>query len=142
MLVGGWVAMHSMRFGRHAYAVGGNRNAAFLAGVPVRKVKILAYTSLGLLAGLAALVLTSRSASYYPNASSGYLLNIYAAVFLGAAATRRTSFTIAGSALGVFWIVTLQVGLTLLNEPNWLTSLIQGAVLAIAVLLAARGRRA
>src|SRR5260370_31251524 len=115
MLVGGWVAMHSMRFGRHAYAVGGSRNAAFLAGVPVRKVKILAYTSLGLLAGLSALVLTSRSASYYPNASSGYLLNIYAAVFLGAAAARPTTFTLAGSALAVFWLVAPPVALTLVH---------------------------
>jgi ribose transport system permease protein len=142
VLAGAIVLMHKTKFGRHAYAVGGNVNAAFLAGVPVRRIKMLAYAILGLVAGLGALILTSRSASYYPNASSGYLLNTYAACFLGAAATRRGSFTIAGSTLGVLWIVTLQVGLTLLNEPTWLTSLVQGTVLAVAVLLAARGRRA
>ncbi|WP_345524457.1 ABC transporter permease [Nocardioides endophyticus] len=141
-LVVAWLAMHRTRFGRHVYAVGQNRTASFLAGVPVRRLVVIAFVVMSVLSVLAALILTSRSASYYPNASQGLLLNTYAAAFLGAAASRRARFSVLGSALGVLWIVTLQVGLTLMNESTALVNLIQGAVLAAAVLLAARGKRA
>jgi ribose transport system permease protein len=86
-------------------------------------------------------VLTSRASSYYPNAAGGFLLNTYAAAFLGAAAGRKAGFTVAGSALGVLWITVLQTGLTLNNAPAWTSSFIQGLVLAAAVLIASRGRR-
>lgn len=67
---------------------------------------------------------------------------MHAACFPGASVLSRPGFSVAGSTLGVLWIVTLQVGLTILNEPTWLVSLIQGVVLAGAILLATKGRRA
>lgn len=140
VLLVGLVIMHKSRFGRHVNAVGGNTAAAYFAGVPVRRVRIVVFIIIGVLSGLVALILTSRSASYYPSAATGQLLNTYAAAFLGASVMRRGGFSIIGSTLGVLWIVTLQVGLTLMNEPAWLTNLIQGIVLAAAVLLATRGK--
>jgi ribose transport system permease protein len=136
------VLLHATRFGRHARAVGGNPTAAYLAGVPVRRIRVLCFVLVAVLAGICAVILTSRAASYYPNASGSFLLNTYAAAFLGAAAGGRSGFTVAGSALGVLWITTLQTGLTLHNEPAWTSNFIQGLVLATAVLIAARGRRA
>ena len=142
VLVGSVVLLHATRFGRHARAVGGNRAAAYLAGVEVRRIRVVCFVLVAVLAGVCAVVLTSRAASYYPNTSGSFLLNTYAAAFLGAAAGGRIGFTVAGSALGVLWITTLQTGLTLHNEPAWTSNFIQGLVLAAAVLIAARGRRA
>lgn len=133
--------MHATTYGRHVYAVGGNRTAAFLAGVPVRRVRIAAFVLVAVLAAFGAFVRTSVSGSYFPNASDGYLLNTYAAVFLGAAAVRSGKFTVPGSVFGVIWLLTLQTGLTQLNQPAWASTLLQGVVLSVAVLLAARVRR-
>lgn len=134
------VLLHGTAFGRQAKAVGGNPTAAYLAGVRVRRVKIACFVLVALMAGVAAIILASRSASYYPNVSAGFLLNTYAAAFLGAAIGARIGFTVAGSAFGVLWITTLQTGLTLNNQPAWTSNLIQGLVLAAAVLISARGR--
>lgn len=141
ILVLGVVLLHGTRFGRHAKAVGENRTAAYLAGLQVRKITIVCFVLVAALSGVAAIVLTARSSSYYPNSSSGFLLSIYAAAFLGAAVGAHSRFTVAGSALGVLWLTTLQTGLTLHNEPAWVSSVIQGLVLAAAVLLSAQGRR-
>lgn len=142
VMLGIAVLLHRTRFGRQAQAIGGNPAAAFLAGVRVRRIRIIAFTIVAVLAGLAALILTSRASSYYPNSSAGFLLNTYAAAFLGASVGRWRGFTVFGSAFGVLWIITLQTGLTQANAPAWTSSFIQGLVLAIAVLVASRGRRA
>jgi ribose transport system permease protein len=135
------ILLHATKFGRHAQAIGANSTAAYLAGVKVRQTKIAVFALLAVLTVCAAVILTSRSASYYPNLSSGLLLNTYAAAFLGAAVGSRSQFTVVGSAFGVLWITTLQAGLTINNQPAWTSNLIQGIVLAVAVLIAAGGRR-
>ncbi|UTI62344.1 ABC transporter permease [Paraconexibacter antarcticus] len=136
------VLLHRTRFGRQAQAIGGNPTAAYLAGVRVRRIRVIAFAIVAVLAGVAAIILTSRASSYYPNSSAGFLLNTYAAAFLGASVGRWRGFTVFGSAFGVLWITTLQTGLTQANAPAWTSSFIQGLVLAIAVLVASRGRQA
>lgn len=131
------VTMHATGFGRHAYAIGGNDKAAFLAGVRVRRVRILAFVVLAATACIGAMIATSKASSYYPNIAGGSLLSTYAAVFLGAAMSRSNRFTVGGSALGVLWLLSLQTGLTQLNQPAWVSTLLQGVVLASAVLIAA-----
>lgn len=135
------VLLHATRFGRHVRAIGGNPVAAYLGGVRVRRARVLCFLLVSVLAGVAAIVTTSKAASYFPNAAAGYLLNSYAAIFLGAAVGRESNFSLAGSAFGVVWLLTLQTGLTQLNQPTWLSSFIQGLVLAAAVLIASRGKR-
>jgi ribose transport system permease protein len=135
------VVLHATRLGRHVSAIGGNATAAFLAGIRVRRVRVICFVIIALLAGLAAILRTSTAGSYFPTSSAGYLLNSYAAVFLGAAAARSGRFTVLGSVFGVVWLLTLQTGLTQLNQPAWASTLLQGLILSIAVLLAARGRR-
>lgn len=135
-----FVLLHATKFGRHVYAIGGNSKAAFLAGVRVRRVRVYCFILLAGLAGVAAIIATSKTASYYPNISGGLLLSTYAAVFLGAAMSTSNRFTVVGSALGVVWLLTLQTGLTQLNQPAWVSTLIQGLVLVTAVLIAARNR--
>jgi ribose transport system permease protein len=141
ILVVAAVLLHATRFGRQARAIGGNAPAAYLAGVRVRKIKVITFVLVAVLSGIAALILTSRAGSYYPGASAGFLLNTYAAAFLGAAIGSQSNFTVFGSAFGVIWLLVLQTGLTLNNQPAWTSNLIQGVVLAVAVLIAAKGRR-
>lgn len=136
------VLLHATRFGRHVYAAGSNPRASFLAGVRNRMVITSTFVILAFLAGLGAIIATSKAVSYYPNVATGFLLSSYAAVFLGAAVGRSNRFTILGSSLGVIWLLTLQTGLTQLNQPGWVSNLIQGLVLAVAVLIAARSRKA
>lgn len=134
------VILHASRLGRHISAVGGNATAAFLAGIKVKRVRIVCFVVVAVLAGVAAILRTSTAGSYFPNSSAGFLLNCYAAVFLGAAAAKSGRFTIPGSVFGVIWLLTLQTGLTQLSQPAWASTLLQGLILTIAVLLA-RGRR-
>jgi ribose transport system permease protein len=135
-----FVGLHGTRFGRHAQSIGGNAQASNLAGVRVRRITIICFIISALLASVAAVILTSRANSYYPNIAGNLILSTYTAVFLGATFGRTSSFTIGGSVLGVLWIIVLQTGLTLNGAPTWSASLIQGAVLALAVIIGARSK--
>lgn len=138
--LGSFAGLHGTRFGRHAQSLGGNPQAAHLAGVRVRRVRMVCFVISAVLAAIAAVILTSRANSYYPNIAGSFVLSTYTAVFLGATAGKTSSFTIGGSVLGVLWIIVLQTGLTLNGAPTWSASLIQGAVLALAVIIGARAK--
>jgi ribose transport system permease protein len=135
-----FVGLHGTRFGRHAQSLGGNPQAAHLAGVRVRRIRIACFVISAVLASVAAVILTSRANSYYPNIAASFVLSTYTAVFLGATSGRTSSFTIGGSVLGVLWIIVLQTGLTLNGAPTWSANLIQGGVLALAVIIGARAK--
>ncbi len=134
------IGLHGTRFGRHAQSIGGNAQAAHLAGIRVRRIRIACFVISAVLASVAAVVITSRANSYYPQIAAGLVLSTYTAVFLGATSGRTSSFTIGGSVLGVLWIIVLQTGLTLNGAPTWSAALIQGVVLALAVIIAARSK--
>jgi ribose transport system permease protein len=136
-----FVGLHGTRFGRHAQSLGGNPQAAHLAGVRVKRIRIACFVVSAVLASVAAVILTSRANSYYPNIAVSFVLSTYTAVFLGATSGRTSSFTIGGSVLGVLWIIVLQTGLTLNGAPTWSANLIQGGVLALAVIIGARAQR-
>jgi ribose/xylose/arabinose/galactoside ABC-type transport system permease subunit len=124
--------------GRYLYAVGGNREAARLAGVRVRSLRTAGFVSAAVGAGLGGVLLAAQSASYYPNAGGGYLLPAYAAAFLGTAAGGGR-FGILASAFGVFFLQTLQTGLTVINVQPWVVLVVQGVVLAVAVMASVAG---
>jgi len=136
------LVLHGSRFGRHVSAIGANPVAAFLAGVRVRRARVVCFIVVGVCASFAAVVFTSASVSYTPGASAGFLLSSYAAAFLGAAAGRRGGrFTVPGAIFGVIWLLTLETGLTYVNAAPWTTNVVQGVALATAVMIAARGKR-
>ena len=78
-----WVLLEQTTFGRRLYAIGGNVEAAYLAGVPVRRLKLAAFALTGLSAAGAGLLYASRVASANPTQGSGLMLNAPLAVFLG-----------------------------------------------------------
>jgi ribose transport system permease protein len=133
-----WGLLKFTVFGRHAYAVGSNELAASVAGVRTREVRWAAFVTLGILAGLAGVLITAQGGGSSPNNASGLLLPTYTAAFLGLSALGRGKFTPIATYFGVVFIGTLQTGLTILDQPSWIASVITGSVLVVAVLIARR----
>lgn len=128
-------------YGRHASSIGDNPSAARLSGVPVERVRVVAFMLAGLSAGLAAVLVTSSAGQYYPNLGNGYLLPAYAAAFLGLSLGGGLRFNIVGSYLGVLLLDMVSTGLTMMNQPSWMAALVQGIVLMVAVAGVAVRRR-
>jgi ribose transport system permease protein len=135
------VILRAAVYGRHASAVGDNPAAARLAGVPVERVRVVAFVLAGLTAGLAAVLVTSSAGQYYPNLGTGYLLPAYAAAFLGLSLGGGLRFNVLGSFLGVVLLDMVATGLTMMNQPSWIAALVQGVVLLVAVAGIAVRRR-
>jgi len=138
------VVMSRTSYGMRVYAVGGNRVAAELAGIKVRRVLFSVYALSGLLAGLSGIILASRVISGPPNLGSGYELDAIAAVVIGGASLMGGRGTIWGTALGLLLIQTLNNGLDLLVVPAYWQNVIKGVLIvaAVAVDVWASRRRA
>ena len=133
--VGGWVLLNRTRYGRHVVAVGGNREAARIAGVPVQRIVFSVYCMTGLLAGLGAVLLCGRLASASP--VSGQLLELDA---IGAAVIGGTSLsggraTIVGTFLGVMVFAIIFNLLTQLNLATEWQQIVKGVIILAAVLI-------
>jgi ribose transport system permease protein len=125
-------------YGRHAHAVGSNPVAAGAAGVRTREVRWMAFVILGALAGLAGVLITAQGGGSAASDSTNLLLPTYTAAFLGASAVGRGRFRSTATYFGVIFIGTLQTGLTMLQQPPWVASMITGGVLLVAVLITRR----
>jgi ribose transport system permease protein len=135
------VILRTTIYGRHASSVGDNPAAAALAGIPVQRVKVIAFTLTGVTAGIAAVLVTSSAGQYYPNLGTGFLLPAYAAAFLGLSLGGGLRFNVVGSYLGVLLLGMVSTGLTMMNQPSWMAALVQGLVLIAAVAGIAIRRR-
>jgi ribose transport system permease protein len=134
-----WVVLSKTEYGRYVYALGGNREAARLAGVRVRFLRVGGFVIVAVAAAAVGVLLSSMSASYTPNVGPPYLLPGYAAVFLGAAAFRPGQFNVLGTVVGVLLLGVIQTGLTMLNLETFVISLVQGGILIAAVLISRFG---
>lgn len=123
------------RFGRHLYAVGGNRQTARLSGVRVKRVETLAYALSGLFAGIGALLLTARLNYATPTAGTGYELDAIAAVVIGGTSLAGGEGGIIGTLVGALLLGMLRNGLTILNVSAYYQQIIIGAVIVGAVFL-------
>lgn len=136
-----WLLLDQTEFGRRLYAVGGNREAARLVGLPVRRDMVAAFALSAGLAALAGLLLAARLGSAHPTGGGGYLLTAYAAVFLGMTAFREGEPSIPGTLVGAAIIAVVSNGLTILGVPSFLQDLMTGAIILAAVLVRQFGRR-
>jgi ribose transport system permease protein len=133
-LVAGLILSRTV-FGAEVYAVGGNKDAARLAGIPVNRTLAIVYIISGALAGLGGVVLAGRLDSAQPIAGVGLELNAIAAVVIGGASLFGGKGSMLGTLLGVLIIGLINNGLTLKNvQPFWV-QFIQGAVIFGAVLI-------
>ena len=130
-----WIVLARTVFGAEVYAVGGNREAARLAGIPVARTLAVVYVVAGALSGLGGVVLAGRLDSAQPIAGVGLELNAIAAVVIGGASLFGGRGSMLGTLLGVLIIGLINNGLTLWNvQPFWV-QFIQGAVIFGAVLV-------
>ncbi|MGA2492553.1 MAG: ABC transporter permease [Roseiarcus sp.] len=135
-----WVLVERTAIGQAIQAVGGNQAAARLAGISVDRIKILGFVISGMCAALTGALLASRLGSGTTSAADSYLLNAFAAVFLGSATLRDGEFHVLGTLVGTLIIVFGFNGLNIFGAPTFSQYVFQGAALIIAVGLSSLGR--
>jgi ribose transport system permease protein len=136
-----WVIINLTDLGQRLQAVGGNAEAARLAGIAVDRVKIFAFVTSGACAALTGVMLSSLIGSGTIAAADSYLLSAFAAVFLGSATLRDGEFHIVGTVIGVIFINTGINGLSIFGVPTSYQNIFTGGILVIAVGLSTVGRR-
>jgi ribose transport system permease protein len=128
-----WFLLERTTYGRHVYAVGGNAQAARLAGVRVGRVVTSVYVIAGICAGLAGAIFAARVISAQPTAGTGYELDAIAAVVLGGTSLAGGRGRIIGTLIGSVILGVLTTGLILLDVPFFTQLLIKGLVIILAV---------
>ncbi len=140
VIAGGWFLLRHTVVGRHVYAVGGNREAAFLAGVNTKRVTALTYVLNGVLVGLAGFVLASRLGAGVPNAGVQYELDVIAAVVVGGTSLTGGRGSVVGTLWGAVFIGVLNNGLNLAGVDPYMQKIALGVVLLLAVLADQAGK--
>lgn len=127
-------------FGRRVYAVGGNEVAARVSGINVNRIKLAVYALSGFLAGIAGLLLASRTVSGNPTAGTSYELDAIAAVIIGGVSMNGGSGKWYGTVIGALLIAVIGNGLDILNVSSHFQLLIKGSIIIAAVLLDVKGK--
>ncbi|MBM3637620.1 MAG: ABC transporter permease [Alphaproteobacteria bacterium] len=128
-----WFLLQKTVFGRHLYAIGGNTEAAHLAGIDVRRTRLIAFMLSGFGAALAGLMYMSRVASANPTQGAGLMLDAIAAVFIGMTMNAQGEPKVLNTIIGVLFLGVLSNGLTQLNVDSYLRDILVGALIIIAV---------
>jgi ribose transport system permease protein len=123
------------KLGRYTYAIGGNEQAAWLSGVPVGRYKVAIYALSGLMAGAAAVLMTSRLNAASPLSGEMYELYAIAAAVIGGVSLMGGEGRVLGTLIGALIMGTLRNGLNALNVPSALEGMVVGGVLIAAVVL-------
>jgi ribose transport system permease protein len=141
--VAGWVLLNRTTFGRRTLAVGGNPEAARLAGINVNRHTVMLYVLVGVCCGLAALMLVSRTTTGSSTHGTLYELDAIAAVVIGGTLLTGGRGTIVGTVIGVLIFATLSNVFTLNNQDTSTQAVAKGLIIVVAVLLQQRlARRA
>jgi ribose transport system permease protein len=143
-----WMALRRTDWGVALYAIGADETAAGLAGIPTRRVKFLAYCLAGVFYSLSGYMLSALTATGNPNAGNSYLLLTFAAIAIGGTSFAGGRGGVVGAMIGAATLSLLQKVLFSAGVSSFYTGIFQGAVMILAVLVAAlselfaRGRRA
>jgi ribose/xylose/arabinose/galactoside ABC-type transport system permease subunit len=130
-----WILLRYLRLGRIAYAIGGNEYTTYLAGIPVKRYKILFYVICGFFAGLAGLVLASRISSAIPNMGTGFEMNSIGAAVIGGIPLTGGRGNVGGTVTGVLLLGIIANGLNLLHvDASW-QYVVTGLIIIIAVII-------
>jgi ribose transport system permease protein len=130
-----WLLLMRTPFGRHVYATGGNREAAWLAGIRIDRVLLAVYALCGLCAGLAGVLVAARLNAGYPKAGEFYELDAVTAVVVGGTSLFGGRGSIWGTLAGAFFIGILNNGLNLFQVEPYDQMIVKGAVLLAAASL-------
>ena len=127
--------------GRKLYAIGGNEEAAKVAGIPVARYKTIAFVLCSVMACITGMLIASRVGSANTTAGDGYFLQSYAAVFIGCTVSRRGVPNALGTFVGAAILGVLATGLTMLQMPTYMQNILTGSIIILAVILQRAGRR-
>lgn len=134
------VVLNRTRFGRHVYALGGNREAARFSGINIARVTTLVYVICGFSAGLSGVILAGRMSSGQPIAGQGFELDAIAAVVLGGTSLAGGKGKLSGTLIGALVIGVLNNGLNLIHVSFYYQLMIQGLVILGAIYLDRRSK--
>ena len=140
--IGGWVLLNRTTFGRRTLAVGGNSEAARLAGIDVRRHTALLYVLSGLCCGIAAVMIMARTTTGSSTHGDLYELDAIAAVIIGGTLLTGGRGTLIGSVLGVLVFTTITNLFVLNNLASDVQNIAKGLIIIAAVLLQRRGKGA
>ena len=127
-----FIANHT-KFGRHVYAIGGNKEAAIFSGVNLKKVNSIIFILMGLLASIAGMVLTARLNAATTSAGNMFELDAIAAAILGGTSTLGGVGTIPGALLGGLIMASMDNGMSLMNIDYSIQIIVKGLILVLAV---------
>lgn len=136
-----WFVLEQTNFGRRLYAIGGNLDAAHLAGIRVKRLRLIAFALTGLGAAVAGLMYAARVASANPTQGSGLMLDAIAAVFLGMTMSHQGEPRVLYTLVGVLMLGVLDNGLTQLRVDNYVREILVGLIVTSAVATAAVSKR-
>ena len=128
-------------FGRHLYAIGGNREAAFYSGIPIEKRLIGVFTLMGLMVGVAGIVLTARVGAATSDAGRMMELDAIAAAVIGGTSLMGGRGTVWGALWGGLVMASLDNGMSLMNTEAFWQPILKGVILVLAVGADIAGRK-
>ena len=128
-------------FGRHVYAVGGNRKAAVLSGINTKRVDFTLFVHMGLLSAIAAICMLSRLASATAQAGMEFEMDAIASCFIGGTAVTGGIGTIPGAVVGAFVMGIINQGLSIMGVDTAVVKTIKGLVLLLAVAVDIMSKR-
>ena len=140
ILICGFVLTKTV-FGRRIYAIGGNDVAARVSGISVKRMRLAVYSISGALAGLAGVLLASRTYQGSPTAGQSYELDAIAAVVIGGISMSGGSGRWYGTLIGALMLAVISNGLDILGVSSNYQMIIKGAIIAIAVLVDIRSKK-
>ena len=133
--------LHKTNFGRRTYAIGNNPTGAWFSGINVKRHNLVLFALVGLMAGLAAVLLTSRLGSTRPTLAMGWELAVVTMAVLGGVNILGGSGSMPGVIIAAFLMGLVTFGLSLLNVPGIVMSVIIGAMLIVVISLPIITRR-
>lgn len=138
-----YIILNHTVYGRQIYAVGGNRQASELSGIPARRVIVIAYTISGFMGALSGFVLSCMNRQASASQAQGYENDVLAAIVVGGISLRGGEGTLQGAMLGAVLIGVMTNGLRLLGVDSIYHNLIKGIIIIVAIawdMLSAAGR--
>ena len=127
------IVLHRTIVGRKLFAIGANPVAALFSGIAVNRIRFWLFVLMGLMAGLAAVLLTGRIGSTRPNIALGFELEVVTMVVLGGVSIAGGAGTILGVTLAVFVLGLTTFGLSLVNVPGIVISILNGVLLIVSI---------
>lgn len=121
------------KYGRYIYAVGGNRMAAKLSGIPVKKYRIIAGVMAGICIAIGGILVASRNQSAQINGATAFQMPALAAVFIGRSVAGQSKPNAIGTLIGATLVGILDNGLIMMSVPYYSLNAIKGVVLALAL---------